>query len=154
MSEPRTDLDEVKRQNVAEFLERQALQRDHPERLILADALGDLLTYEHADKYEAAFGLLSRISASGVVIRMRDEAEAAAGEAAPPRLDVDALGFYDLLDVADAILTKYPPETIVCSHVERADKGARTTAAIADLIASCRAAQEKEHSAAEQSPRG
>ena len=53
-------------------------------------------------------------------------------------LDVDALGFTDLLDVAEAILHKYPPDSIVCSHSVRADRGALTTAAIADLIASCR----------------
>ena len=50
----------------------------------------------------------------------------------------DALGFTDLLDVAEAILHKYPPDSIVCSHSVRADRGALTTAAIADLIASCR----------------
>jgi hypothetical protein len=47
--------------------------------------------------------------------------------------------FRGLLDVADHILTNYPPDTIVCSHLYRADVGARTVAAIADLIASCRA---------------
>jgi hypothetical protein len=57
-----------------------------------------------------------------------------------PLIDVDALGFYDLLDVAEAILAKaYPPHPLLCSHDPKADIGARTTAAIADLIATCRA---------------
>jgi hypothetical protein len=58
---------------------------------------------------------------------------------APPALDVERLGFADLLDVAEAILSKYPPDTIVCSHLHRADIGSRTVAAIADLIESSRA---------------
>ena len=61
-----------------------------------------------------------------------------AASPAPAPLDVERLGFYDLLDVADAILTNYPPDTIVCSHSVKADRGALTTAAIADLIASAR----------------
>jgi hypothetical protein len=75
-----TDLDEVKRQNVAEFLNRQAMKRDHPERLILADAMGDLMQYEHEDKYAAAFGLLSRLTAHGVTL--------AEARATPLSLDV------------------------------------------------------------------
>jgi hypothetical protein len=53
-------------------------------------------------------------------------------------LDVERLGFYDLLDVADALLRRYPPDTIVCSHRDEADPGARTVAAIKDLVDSCR----------------
>lgn len=63
---------------------------------------------------------------------------ARAASPAPAPLDVERLGFYDLLDVANAILTNYPPDTIVCSHSVKADRGALTTAAIADLIASAR----------------
>lgn len=76
-------------------------------------------------------------------------ARSAAGEAAPPSLGVDALDYGDLLDVASALLKRYPPDTIVCSHHPQADIGARSTAAIADLVESIRetirlAAQEQE----------
>lgn len=55
-------------------------------------------------------------------------------------LDVELLGFTDLLDIGSALLAHYPPDTIVCSHSVKADIGAQTAAGIADLIASCRAA--------------
>jgi hypothetical protein len=58
----------------------------------------------------------------------------AANPVAP--LDVERLGYRELLDVATAILTKYPPDTIVCSHNPEADIGARAVAAIADLVQS------------------
>ena len=61
-------------------------------------------------------------------------------EPATPELDVERLGFYDLLTIGEALLTKYPPSRLLCSH-DSPDKGPRTTAAIADLIASCRAAE-------------
>lgn len=83
--EPRPSLEEVKRQNVAEFLERQAMQREHPERLILADALGDMLQYEYPDKYAMAFGLLSRLSAQGVSVAR------SAPQSEPEGLDVERL---------------------------------------------------------------
>jgi hypothetical protein len=70
-----------------------------------------------------------------------DLALAAARSEAPGELDAETLGFDDLLRIGSAILTKYPPDTIVCSHDERADIGARTVAAIADLIESCREAR-------------
>ena len=56
----------------------------------------------------------------------------------PAALDVDTLGFDDLLDVGEAILRRYPDDTIVCSHHPEADPGALTTAAIADLIRTAR----------------
>jgi hypothetical protein len=62
----------------------------------------------------------------------------------PAGLDEERLGFYDLLDMADAILRHYPPDTIVCSHLHRADVGARTVAAIADLIESARLSRESD----------
>ena len=68
-----------------------------------------------------------------------DEEDKNEAEAAQP-LDVERLGFRDLLDIGQAILDRaYPPDTIVRSHDVKADIGANTTAAIADLIASCRA---------------
>jgi hypothetical protein len=62
--------------------------------------------------------------------------------AAPPApaLDVERLGFDDLLTIGERLLEHYPPHTIICTHNPGADIGARTTAAIGDLIASCRAA--------------
>jgi hypothetical protein len=54
--------------------------------------------------------------------------------------DVERLGFTDLLDIGEALLAHYPPDTIVCSHSVKADVGAQTAAGIADVIASCRAA--------------
>lgn len=67
-----------------------------------------------------------------------ENAQLRAKAASPPALDMERLGFRDLLDVAEAVLSKYPPDTIVCSHLHRADIGARTVAAIADLIESAR----------------
>ena len=64
----------------------------------------------------------------------------AAALAAPTTagLDVERLGFADLLSIGEALLEHYPPDTIVCSHSVKADIGARSAAAIADVIASCR----------------
>lgn len=66
------------------------------------------------------------------------DADVSAYAAAP--LDVERLGFTDLLDIGEALLAHYPPNTIVCSHSVKADIGAQTAAGIADVIASCRAA--------------
>jgi hypothetical protein len=58
----------------------------------------------------------------------------------PAPLDVERLGFADLLTIGEALLEHYPPDTIVCSHSHKADIGAQTAAGVADIIASCRAA--------------
>lgn len=65
----------------------EALKRDHPERLALADALGDMLQYEYPDKYAMGFALLSRLAAQGVVVR-----EARAASASVPPLHTDDAG--------------------------------------------------------------
>jgi hypothetical protein len=72
--------------------------------------------------------------------RCRNDGEVAATPAADSQLDVERLGFTDLLDIGSALLAHYPPDTIVCSHSVKADIGAQTAAGIADVIASCRAA--------------
>jgi len=78
---------------------------------------------------------------------------AAAPQADAGALDVERLGFADLLSIGEALLEHYPPHTIVCTHNPDADIGARTTAAIGDLIASCRAALAASSPATAGSPR-
>jgi hypothetical protein len=102
------------------------------------------MDYEHEHHYHGPhfIEVMAQPAAPSVAPDHDDEVWEAMGE--PPALaglDVERLGFRDLLDVADAILTKYPPDTIVCSHLHRADVGARTVAAIADLIESARHAE-------------
>jgi hypothetical protein len=47
---------------------RQALERDHPERAILADALADLMQYKHPD---AGDGMTMRVGTVGMTLLHR-----------------------------------------------------------------------------------
>ena len=51
-----------------EARQRERLAQDSPERLVLADALGEMQAYRYEDKYAMAFALLSRLAAQGIVV--------------------------------------------------------------------------------------